>query len=427
MFRIASTAASVLAVTLSSPALAQTEAERLSADYEARLQALEQRPAAANAFNPAISLVLMGQYAAYSDDAEFELPGFQIGGEAGRPEEGFSLDHTELTVSANIDPYWFGQFTAAIAEHEGETELELEEAFIQNLALPGGFGLTFGRFLSEIGYINGLHRHAWDFVDAPLPQQAFLGGNYFDDGVRVTWLAPTPVFLEIGAEALRGGRFPAAHEGSGLGAYTLFAHVGGDVGLSHSWQAGISQLWSDPEGRTGGGHAHHGEEEEPGAEFSGDSDLTIVDAVWKWAPAGNARARSLVLRGEYYQRKEEGVLTHEHTENGVTELETTRLDGTQRGFYTQAVYQFQPRWRAGLRYGRLWSDNRAEDAELLAETGLADADDALEQYTAMLDFATSEFSRLRLQYTRDDTGEQAQDQWFLQYVMSLGAHGAHRF
>jgi hypothetical protein len=427
MPRIPFIAASLLAVGASPSVLAQTDTERLRAEYEARLQALEQRPAAANAFNPAISLVLMGQYADYGNDAEFELPGFQVGGEAGRPEEGFSLDHTELTVSANIDPYWFGQVTAAIAQHEGESELELEEAFIENLALPGGLGLTFGRFLSGIGYINGQHRHVWDFVDAPLPQQAFLGGNYYDDGLRLTWLAPTPIFLELSAEALRGGRFPAAHEGSGIGAYTLAAHIGGDVGVSHSWQAGISRLWSDPEGRSGGGHAH-GEEEEPGAEFSGDSDLTIVDAVWKWAPAGNARARSLVLQGEYYQRDEGGTLAHEHiNEAGLPELETTRYDGTQRGFYAQAVYQFQPRWRAGLRYGRLWSDNRADDAELLEEAGLADAADALEQYSAMLDFATSEFSRLRLQYTRDETTGEPQNQWFLQYVMSLGAHGAHRF
>lgn len=374
-----------------------------------------------NSFNPAISLTLMGQYANYSDQAELDLPGVQLGGEAGLPEEGFSLDHTELSISANIDPSFFGQVTAAIASHDGETELELEEAFVETTALPEGFGLTFGRFLSEVGYSNGQHPHAWDFVDAPLPQQAFLGGNYYDDGVRLSWLAPTPLFLEFGAEALRGGRFPgAAEEGDDIGAYSGFVRVGGDVGTSHSWQLGVSHLSADAVDRTGGGHAHEDETDSHAVAFTGNSDLTVVDAVWKWAPDGNPRSRHLVLQAEYFQRDEDGELS------GEAAGELTRYDGKQRGVYAQAVYRFQPRWRVGARYDRLWTDNRADDAELLDEAELADADDA-QRYSAMIDYSTSEFSRVRLQYTRSDIAGETGNAWFLQYVMSLGAHGAHRF
>lgn len=377
--------------------------------------------AANNSFNPAISLTLMGQYANYSDEAGLDLPGFQLGGEAGLPEEGFSLDHTELSISANIDPHFFGQVTAAIASHDGDTELELEEAFVETTALPEGFGLTFGRFLSEAGYINGQHPHAWDFVDAPLPQQAFLGGNYYDDGVRLTWLAPTALFLEFGAEALRGGRFPAAaEEGDDVGSYTGFIHVGGDVGISHSWQLGVSRLWADAVDRTGGGHVHEGDTEPHAVAFTGDSDLTIVDAVWKWAPDGNPQSRHLVLQAEYFQRDEGGELSDEAAG------ELTRYDGKQRGMYAQAVYRFQPRWRVGARYDRLWSDNRADDLDLLEEAELTDAADA-RRYSAMIDYSTSEFSRVRLQHTRSEIAGETGDAWFLQYVMSLGAHGAHRF
>src|SRR5690625_1431464 len=209
-------------------------------------------------FNPAISLTLMGQAAGYHNIDELMLPGFQLGGEAGLPDSGFSLDHSELTLSANIDPYFFGQITAALASHGEDTELELEEAFIETSALPAGFGLTFGRFLSGIGYLNGHHNHAWDFVDAPLPVQAFLGGGYYDDGAQLSWLAPTALFLEIGAEAFRGDSFPAAAASNDdLGAYSLFAHLGGDIGLEHSWRIGLSRLWADPAKRTGGhGHDH---------------------------------------------------------------------------------------------------------------------------------------------------------------------------
>lgn len=374
-----------------------------------------------NSFNPAVSLTLMGQHASYSGLDDLELPGFQLGGEAGLPEEGFSLDHSELTLSANIDPYYFGQLTAALVSHDGETELELEEAFIETTALPHGLGLTFGRFFSGVGYLNSHHRHAWDFVDAPLPVQAFLGGGYYDDGVRLTWLAPTPLFLEFGVEAFRGGRFPAAADhGSDAGSYSAFVHLGGDVGTSHSWQIGLSRLWADAHERRGGHGHHHGHTHDDDPTFSGDSDLTVVDAVWKWAPGGNARSRSLVLQAEYFQRDEDGLVV-------VPEHSDTAYDGTQRGLYTQAVYRFSPRWRAGIRYDRLWSDNRAVDPATLADAGLADADGDAQRYSAMVDFATSEFGRIRLQYTRSDIAGETGNALFLQYVMSLGAHGAHRF
>ena len=46
----------------------------------------------------------------------------------------------------------------------------------------------------------------------------------------------------------------------------------------------------------------------------------------------------------------------------------------------------------------------------------------------MVDWSPSEFSRLRLQLARDKSRNgEADSQVWLQYVMSLGAHGAHKF
>lgn len=382
-------------------------------------QPLAAQPQGDAAFNPAISLTLMGQYANYHHLDQLDLPGFQLGGEAGLPERGFNLDHTELTLSANIDPYFFGQMTVALGSHDGETELELEEAFLETSALPAGLSLTFGRFFSGVGYLNSHHNHSWDFVDAPLPTQAFLGGGYYDDGLRLSWLAPTPLFLEIGAEAFRGDSFPAAAAAEDdLGAHTVFAHLGGDIGFDHSWQLGLSRLWSDPAGRTSG--RHHDDSEQNAAAFTGSSTLTIIDAVWKWAPGGNLQARHLTLQGEYFHRSEAGHLD-------AADNATANYRGTQKGWYAQTVYRFLPRWRAGLRYDRLWSDNRSEAPAVLAAAGLADAAAAAQRYSAMVDFSPSEFSRLRLQFTRSDLDGGHGNAVFLQYIMSLGAHGAHRF
>ena len=46
----------------------------------------------------------------------------------------------------------------------------------------------------------------------------------------------------------------------------------------------------------------------------------------------------------------------------------------------------------------------------------------------MVDWSNSEFGRIRLQYNHEALdGEEEDNQFVLQYVMSLGAHAAHSF
>jgi hypothetical protein len=45
----------------------------------------------------------------------------------------------------------------------------------------------------------------------------------------------------------------------------------------------------------------------------------------------------------------------------------------------------------------------------------------------MIDWSPSEFSRLRLQFIDDRVRSESDRQYILQYLMSIGAHGAHEF
>ena len=86
-----------------------------------------------------------------------------------------------------------------------------------------------------------MHAHAWDFVDQPLVYQAFFGGQFKQEGLQVKWLAPTELFVELGAETGNGSEFPATRRNrNGFNGATLFAHVGGDVGDATSWRAGAA-------------------------------------------------------------------------------------------------------------------------------------------------------------------------------------------
>lgn len=376
--------------------------------------------------NPDISLILDGRFSHYDNDPDdYELPGVPLGGEAGLDDQGFALGESELVISANVDNLFFGRMTAALHDEGGETELELEEAFMETLALGGGFTVRGGRFFSGTGYLNEQHKHRWDFADAPLIYRALFGDQLIDDGLQVRWVAPTPMFLQLGGELGRGERFPAGGPSNdGRGTYAMFVNIGGDLGHSHSWRLGLSRWSADVEDRQSGGH--HEEDEESVGEtpsFSGDSTITSVNAVWKWAPKGNRARTSLSLQFEYFQRDEDGDITL----LGSDPEAHASYDGDHTGWYAQAVYQFAAQWRAGLRYDTLDIDNRGADRDLLEAAGLDNEGHTPKRSSVMVEWSHTEFSRIRLQYNQDDSYDDSDQQLILQYTMSLGAHGAHRF
>ena len=380
-----------------------------------------------NAFNPSISLILQGTAARSTQDpANYQITGFApSGGEVAPASRSFSLGESELIVAANIDPYFRGQLVAALTP---EGEAEVEEAFFQTLGLGKGFTLKGGRYLSGIGYQNEIHQHAWDFQDAPLPYKAFLGGRLNDDGVQLRWLAPTDLFLEVGAELGRGRDFPSTDSSrNGAGAWSLFTHIGGDLGASTAWRAGLSYLQSKPEDRAFEDNDSLGNP--VSQSFSGTSKLWIADFVMKWAPNGNATVTNFKLQGEYFRRNESGSLAYDDG-TAVSGAYASR----QSGWYLQGVYQFMPRWRAGLRYDRL-DHGSVDNAIVTGGLGPSAADFGLlmtahnpSRSTVMLDWSGTEFSRLRLQLASDNSRAGVTDnQVLLQYIFSLGAHGAHKF
>ena len=383
----------------------------------------------APSFNPAISLILNGAYADLSRDPEtYRFQGFiPSGGEIGPGERSFRLGESELTLSAAIDPTFNGRFTAAVTP---EHEVEVEEAWFERTGLFQGATLKGGRFLSSFGYLNSQHAHTWDFADAPLAHQAFFGGALKQDGLQLRWLAPTDRYIELAAEIGAGRSFPGSETArNGIGGYALMARMGDDLGASASWRAGVSWLRHRPSERSYDDHDSLGTEVTN--TFTGRSTTWVLDAVYKWAPQGNATGRHVKLQGEYFRRTESGTLDFDTTSQAGGPLSDS-YRSTQSGWYAQAVYQFMPRWRVGTRYDRL---NAGHARIGLVDRGTLTADDLPslararpERSTVMLDYAPSEFSRVRLQFAADRSrGDGTDRQVFVQYIMSLGAHGAHAF
>ena len=352
--------------------------------------------AMASVSNPDISVVLDGAYRSGE-------------GALATREQGFSLGHTELSLSGAIDDQFNGQLVWVVESHDGETELELEEAFVETTGLPAAVTLRAGRFLSQVGYLNGRHTHADAFVDRPAIYQALLGGHYFDDGLRLNMLLPTPFYWNVGTEFFSGRRLVDGTGDDDIGVTTFVSKWGGDFGNS-SWQLGVSYLkhrltieleeeeLGDVEDPDHAGHNH--------SALYGGENAWIADAVWKWAPEGNAQKRHVVASAEIFRV------------DGLNEFASNEDQHT--GWYYSVVLGLGPQWLVGLRHG---------EAELSQAHGDHFHGQDLQESSVMASWSRSHFSTVRLQYTRQrgEGFDAIDDALTLQYVMTLGAHGAHEY
>src|SRR5205814_6183812 len=95
------------------PAEAAAPGEVVIADNTPAPEAVP-KTAAANAMNPGVSVVLNGNYVADSrDPAAQRIAGFPLSEDARPLPRGFSLDESEITLAANVDPYLTANLTVS--------------------------------------------------------------------------------------------------------------------------------------------------------------------------------------------------------------------------------------------------------------------------------------------------------------------------
>lgn len=344
----------------------------------------------------------------------------------GQRERGLALGHSDFNVAGPLGPHLRAAASAAVHGNRHHFEAELEEAWVETRTLPAGLQLRAGRFASQLGYLNEQHPHADDFVERPLLYRAFLGGHWNDDGLRLNWTAPTDLYLRLGAEVFRGRRL--VHDARAArrpGAFVLSGRLGGDLGSSQSWQAGLSLLHNrreaaveahedhDERGEEDDDHGHEEAHEEGhdhahahGAAFSGKR-MWIGEIAWKWAPQGNNRQQQ--LRVVYEHALVTGLNRH-----------ASSSDRHQAG-YLSVVWRFAPSWEAGARVDVLRVREPHEDH---FDSG------RLREAALMLAYKPSHAQTLRLQLARQRSGagfDTATHAVQLQYVLSFGTHAAHSF
>jgi hypothetical protein len=396
----------------------------------------------------------------------------------GMTSNGFNFREAEIAFSATVDPYFDASLYLAI---DGDGNVDLEEGYFQTRNLPYGLKVKGGKFLSDFGYINKQHPHQWDFVDQNLAYLNLLGDHGLQDtGVQVTWLPNLPVYTLFGVEALQGDQevFGATlgddeqaelnlrDTKDGPRLWTAFAKVSPDIGENHALQIGLSYAHNtqhqevhrheyeleeelhDHDEEHGHEEEHedeeHGHQDEHGHDeehmhallrngLEGDADLWGVDLVYKY-DAGEAYGKgNFNFQAEYLRSiKDTKIRSASIVDEGTGEMlgEETGLIGSTRkfttdGLYAQMVYGFAPKWTAGLRYDVLGLTNKVSG-------GASEDFGSSDRWTLDVTWNLSEFSRLRAQYAHSDILVSADeresfDAFYLQFLMSLGTHGAHVF
>ena len=420
-----------------------------------------------------MDIAFSGLFAVGGSTAKDIEGGTQLGGHDPN-QRGFTVQNGELTFSGAVDTYFRGQANVILQiDSEGESRLELEEAFMETTTLPGNLQLKGGQFFSSFGRLNIQHPHSWAFVDQPLVNGRFLGADGLrNPGAQVAWLAPTPFYSELSlgiqnsqgetAASFRG----AAHGHGGEESEGLpfgYRHSDNDRGVRSigdmlfTPRYAMSFDLTDEQTLIFGASGAFGPNNNGSA---GDTMTQIygMDLYWKWKPA-NANAgfpfvsfqtEAMLRRYELgsFDWDEEGnvgdgdgnTFVDEGVVTDATGLTPAVLSGetvTDYGFYSQLLYGFKKGWVAGLRYdyvtgergdyekaGLLLADN-AGGGELLGRDPLRDERWRL---SPNLTYYPTEFSKVRLQYNYDDRRGFGDDHsvW-LQFEFLLGAHASHKF
>ncbi|MEY2539100.1 MAG: hypothetical protein QOG67_2840 [Verrucomicrobiota bacterium] len=339
-------------------------------------------------------------------------------------QRGFNARNLELALDGAVDPYFEGFANIVFKlDNDNQTEVEVEEAFLQTTNLPFNLQLKGGQFFAAFGRINPTHPHTWDFADAPLVHGRLLGPDGLRGvGAQVSWTMPLPWYsqLLLGVQNGRGGtaysfrnpgdngiffdRMTNDRELRGLGDFVWIPRWESSVDLTPT-QVILGGLSGAFGSNDTGAHTH--------------TQIYGADFLYKWKSSHAEGGFPFVKwQTEFmYRRFEAG--------RGVDDAFPVAETFHDWGMYSQVLWGFKKGWVAGLR------------GDYLHNTDSQFTDDPDRQtrsrISANLTWYPTEFSKIRLQYQHDFLEEnfflagRDVDSVFLQFEFILGAHGAHKF
>jgi hypothetical protein len=344
---------------------------------------------AVQSMNPNIALILDVAGAWYSENDSLQL------GAHDPVDTGFNLQQLELHLDASVDPF-FRLDANLVFSLFG---VELEEAFATATALPGGFQMRIGQFLTQFGRLNPTHPHAWSFVDQSLVNGKFFGGEGSRGlGVELSWLMPLSWYAELVtsvnnadgeccARSFYGADNPGVDGPEDLLVTTALKQF-----FDLSFDTGLLLGLSGQFGPNASGHLNR-------------TNIFGADLTLRYKPVDSPRRAALTWQTEFLYR--------------ARQVPDESLQDW--GLASSLVWRLSPRWELGARYEWVEGvDDDPLDPEWTA---------ARDRTSLQATFFASHFSRLRLQGKYDSPDWAARPVWgaVLAAEFMIGAHGAHEY
>ena len=339
-------------------------------------------------------------------------------------KRGFSLRNAELALDGAVDPYFkgFANIVLKLDEND-ETEIELEESYLESTSLPYNLQLKAGQFFANFGRQNSQHPHQWSFVDQPIIlNRAFGPEGLRSVGTQLSWLMPTSYYSELSLGILdgQGGtafnfRNPGEADAKGVERFhgretdVENLHNSGDTILTPRLASSFDL--TDTQTLLAGVSGAFGPNSTGAARRT---EIYGVDTYWKWKPED-------ANGGFPFVSWQTEALTSKVQVGADAAAALPAATLKDYGAYSQILWGFIPEWVTGI---------RADYAN--GNTGAFDSSDPYRgrrvRVSPVLTYYPSEFSKIRLQYNHD-TGEYFSDasSVWMQLEFNLGAHAAHKF
>ena len=339
-------------------------------------------------------------------------------------QRGFNARNAEIALDGAVDPYFEGFANIVLKlDNNNQTEIELEEAFLQTTTLPFGLQVKAGQFFDAFGRINATHPHTWDFSDSPVVNGRLLGPDGLRGvGAQIAWTLPVPWYSQA-IFAVQNGRGGTAYSFRNPGDSGVFYDrltIDRDASALHDmlFVPRFENSFNPSDTQTvlfGASGAFGANDTAPNAH----TQVYGADFLYKWkSPRAEGGFPFVKWQTEaMYRRFEAG--------RGLDNL--FPVDETFRdwGMYSQVLWGFKKGWVVGIRGDYLHMQPSAFTDDDTRQTR--------SRISANVTWYPTEFSKIRLQYNHDFLEENEflasrnADSVFLQFEFILGAHGAHKF
>jgi hypothetical protein len=363
-----------------------------------------------------------GMFALAASNAR-DLSNVQVG-DHDPQQRGFNARNAEIAIDGAVDPYFEGFANIVLKlDNDNQTEIELEEAFLQTTSLPFGLQIKAGQFFDAFGRINPTHPHTWEFADSPLVNGRLLGPDGLRGvGAQISWTIPVSWYSQA-ILAVQNGRGSTGYsfrnpgdggvfydrltndrEARGLRDFIFVPRWENSFNLSDTQTVLVGASGAFGSNDTGP-HAH--------------TQIYGGDFLYKWkSPRAEGGFPFLKWQTEVMYRRFEA-------DRGVDDTFPVSETFHDWGMYSQVLWGFKKGWVAGIRGDYLHMEDSQFTDDIARQTR--------SRISANLTWYPTEFSKIRLQYNHDFLEENEflagrdVDSIFLQWEFILGAHGAHKF